>query len=328
MTKLLTPAYNEICSLQTETQKQFIREHDSLSWETFDWRALENSGSPDRSLPRSVILQWETDQPVSFLQVTMDQTVLISQELTENTYILENLIPGIIYEWTVNGQRSRFITEDAFPRWIHAEGASNIRDMGGLRTLDGHRIRYGRLYRGTEMDTHHSITEEGLHVLNDVLHIRTDLDLRGEAVDKVFSSPMGDTVDFQLIPILAYDELTKTAKETQAMKRIFDLLADENSYPIYYHCWGGADRTGCLAFILEAFLGVDLEDRLLDYELTSLSIWGVRSRNGNGMQEMLKALRNYGEDPTYRTQAIAYLKDCGITDATLNAVKKNLLDLQ
>ncbi|MCQ2430864.1 MAG: tyrosine-protein phosphatase [Clostridia bacterium] len=48
---------------------------------------------------------------------------------------------------------------------------------------------------------------------------------------------------------------------------------------IYYHCWGGADRTATAAFLLGALLGMDETQLIADYEFTSLSIWGIRSRN-------------------------------------------------
>ena len=41
-----------------------------------------------------------------------------------------------------------------------------------------------------------------------------------------------------------------------------------NGDSIYFHCTIGTDRTGTLAYFLEGLLGVSLEDRVRDYELT------------------------------------------------------------
>ena len=57
-----------------------------------------------------------------------------------------------------------------------------------------------------------------------------------------------------------------------------EFLSHEENYPIYFHCRGGADRTGSYAFVLGALLGMSLDDLILDYEITSLSIWGTRLR--------------------------------------------------
>ena len=327
MTKSISPVDGAICPIMTETQRRFLKEHDLEAKSKIDWLALENSGEPDRTFPKPVRLCWETDAPATTLIVSVNDSILLTETLTKNTYILENLLAGQTYTWSVNGVSSSFTTEDSCPRWIHAEGMSNIRDMGGWMVDDGRRIRQGLLYRGSEMDTHHNVTEAGLSVLNDTLKIKTDLDLRGEAVGRITSSLMGPHVNFQLIPIAAYASLLDDPAYNEAIHQIFDILADPASYPVYYHCWGGADRTGCLAFLIEALVGVSLEDRLMDYEMTTLSVWKSRSRNSELFQSFLTSLRRYGDDPTYREQSIAYLKNCGITDETLEAVKRILLDV-
>ncbi len=41
--------------------------------------------------------------------------------------------------------------------------------------------------------------------------------------------------------------------------------------PVFFHCIFGADRTGTLAFLMEALLGVGENQLAIDYELTSFS---------------------------------------------------------
>ena len=48
---------------------------------------------------------------------------------------------------------------------------------------------------------------------------------------------------------------------------------------VYFHCAGGADRTGTLAFLIEALLGVSESDLSKDYELTSFDGSHDRYRN-------------------------------------------------
>ena len=40
---------------------------------------------------------------------------------------------------------------------------------------------------------------------------------------------------------------------------------------VYYHCFGGADRTGTVGFLLNGLLGVSYTDLVIDFELTSYS---------------------------------------------------------
>ena len=48
----------------------------------------------------------------------------------------------------------------------------------------------------------------------------------------------------------------------------FDLLADLGSLPAVFHCAAGKDRTGLLAALVLAVLGVDAESIVEDYALT------------------------------------------------------------
>ena len=66
---------------------------------------------------------------------------------------------------------------------------------------------------------------------------------------------------------------------------------------IFFHCFGGADRTGTVAFLVEALLGVSESDMSKDYELTtySSSRVGDRLRTDTGSRPyklMIEYLRN------------------------------------
>ena len=68
------------------------------------------------------------------------------------------------------------------------------------------------------------------------------------------------------------------------IQKVFDRLARVDSYPVYFHCNAGADRTGTYGFLLNGLLGVQYSDLTKDYQLTSYSNGGGRRwRNkGNG----------------------------------------------
>jgi protein-tyrosine phosphatase len=61
------------------------------------------------------------------------------------------------------------------PNWIELEGVVNVRDVGGLPTADGSRIRPGVLIRSANLN---SITEADVARLVDELGVRRVLDLR------------------------------------------------------------------------------------------------------------------------------------------------------
>ena len=81
-----------------------------------------------------------------------------------------------------------FIVEDVPPRWIALEGRTkNMRDLGGWRTTDGMRVRYGMVFRGEAMNDNsvsgyapgrNRLAVEDIAFLTNSLGIKTELDLR------------------------------------------------------------------------------------------------------------------------------------------------------
>ena len=60
-------------------------------------------------------------------------------------------------------------------------------------------------------------------------------------------------------------------KVKQSFIDLFEILTNEDNYPIVFHCTAGADRTGFIAFIINGLLGVSYEDLTRDYELSTVS---------------------------------------------------------
>ena len=109
-----------------------------------------------------------------------------------------------------------------------------------------------------------------------------------------------------------------------------ELFANPDNYPIYFHCMGGADRTGMIAIYLRALAGEDDETIHLDYELTGISTYaggikegatGLRSRNAEYYSEFIKRIKSYAYDDAPLNIAVyAFLKSCGIAAETLDKI--------
>ena len=334
MTTLRYPADGAVILTETDRQRAFRNSsREQISPDRIDWLNLERKGE-DFSFPAPAEFRWETDEETSCFLLAEDAafTDPIVRKTEETHLTMGSLKAGQTYYWTVNDSEIRtFTTEDTPPRRIAVDGITNVRDNGGWKTADGRRMKQGLIYRGSEMDTHCSITGEGIRVMLDELKIRTDLDIRGEAVGRITESPLeqrrlpGKSVDFRLIPVAAYADFLKE-EHKPVTKRIFALLADETAYPIYYHCWGGADRTGTIAYLLEALLGVPEEDLILDYEMTSLSVWGNRMRHSDLFSGFEEELKKYDEDGTPQSRAEKYLLSCGVMPETIAKLRRNLLE--
>ena len=162
-------------------------------------------------------------------------------------------------------------------RWVDVEGARNVRDIGRWNGL-----RAGRVYRGSELESSRDhgldVTEKGRGQLVGRMGVRTDLDLRGAHESRLDGkSALGEGVRYVRIGLAAYTNIFRKAEllKCAAALRVF---ANPSNYPVYFHCYGGADRTGTLAFLLEGLCGASEADLAVDYELTSYAPFGLRER--------------------------------------------------
>lgn len=325
MTRLITPIGGEIIPILNDLQRKYVSEEvHEFNHNMINWAHLERYKEQDDTFPQMNLFQWESDCDEVVIEIADNADFIdarVERVIGKSTN-LHNFKANTTYYWRVNGSEpATFRTEDVAPCFYEVDGISNVRDAGNWSTKYGRRIKQGLLFRGSEMNIHHTITEKGIDVMRNILHIHTDLDLRGEA--RQFScSPIGEDVQFLIVPAGPYVHFMQN-KET--CKKLFDILADESNYPIYYHCWGGADRTGTIACMLGVALGMCEKDTLLDYEITSLSVWGDRNRVSDLYQSFLAELEQY-EGETFEDKIMSFLYSCGITEEQLDKIRGILLD--
>lgn len=165
-------------------------------------------------------------------------------------------------------------------KWWAVEGARNVRDIGGWTGLAA-----GRAYRGSELnyvrDHGLQLTDFGRRTMLEWMKVKTDLDLRGAEFNErgIYTncSPISASIRYLNVSIGSYSAIHNDPQKFAEAVRVF---ANSANYPIYFHCWGGADRTGSLAFILEGLCGVSEADLSIDYELTSFAaVFGERRRD-------------------------------------------------
>ncbi|MCE9614419.1 MAG: tyrosine-protein phosphatase [Lentisphaerae bacterium] len=308
-------------------------------------RAWENLQvvAMDRSVPKPVTFAW-TRLPWRWRSVTYDLTLATTPTLDQNPIVLRDLSKptievwhlfiGTPYYWTVRARHGqevvaespvwRFVTNSLPPRWIRVPGVTNVRDLGGWPLPHNRRVRQGLVYRSSEMNGNLRVTPRGRQVLEDELRIRTDLDLRGEHEG---AAPALDPVKVRWIhaPISPYDCICDVAF-AEGYRRIFETFADPANYPILFHCVGGADRGGTVAFLLNALLGKSREHLIRDYELTTLSVWGERSWTSEQFLSLLEVLKPFGGDPQDLTRQVEhYLLSIGLSPAALAEIRKRLI---
>ena len=260
-----------------------------------------NGSIPDRSDKNlGVELKFEVEPEAEAdsykVLVSDDETFKDYKEIetTGSSVNINNLLVNKEYYWKVvagdeESEVGTFTTGD-YPRWMtcrsltgeeDGRGIYNVRDLGGYMTYSGQRVRQGLVYRGGEITTmsssghYNTITEVAKKAFREDMGMvgGIELDLRGtsdisDGYKACAFAENGD-IDYVVHAIKSYEQtFTQTRSEVAP---IFELLKNADNKPVYFHCFGGADRTGTIGFLLNGLLGVSYEDLVIDFELTSYS---------------------------------------------------------
>ena len=235
-----------------------------------------------------------------------------------------------------------FVTDPQPPRWIAIEGrVRNIRDLGGWKTLDGRRVRQGRAFRGQGLNDNSETGEcqgrnrlmvEDLGFFRNTLKIKTDLDLRTSRETATLDrSPLGEGVRFIRRSSPAYREIFRP-KGMKTMAENFRVFCDAANYPIYFHCIGGADRTGSLAYVLNGILGVPRHELEVDWESTFYPSLPEMSSSYPGEdywrreQHFNNGFAKYGDkDTPWNKRIELYLLDCGVKPEEIEKFRSLML---
>lgn len=165
----------------------------------------------------------------------------------------------------------------------------NFRDVGGLRTTDGRRLRHGRLFRS---DSLQDISEDEAGVLADRLGLGYVIDLRvgAEAVGEGRGPLARRPVGYLNIPLIDVD-----GPPGQPGRMLLDFYVDHLEHdlnlpvavetvahatrrPTLVHCAAGKDRTGLTLLLVELLCGVTMDDVRADFLRTADSMEAIRAR--------------------------------------------------
>jgi protein-tyrosine phosphatase len=176
-------------------------------------------------------------------------------------------------------------------RWVHLDGAFNFRDLGGYSAGDGITV-WGSVFRS---DALHHLSAEDVQRLT-TLGIDRVIDLRSPeeiaAVGRgclddagiecvwapILQSTSGEAQGAPTSPDLAERYLWYLDVGRGAFVDAFEVLADSGRGAVAFHCTAGKDRTGVLAALLLASLGVGGDDIASDYALTSQALPSIIER--------------------------------------------------
>ena len=168
---------------------------------------------------------------------------------------------------------------------------ANLRDLGGLTTIEGRRVRTGLLFRSGHLC---DLAGPDRDVL-DSLGIRTIVDLRRPTevaarphpaiagVEVVNLSVSSDDNEFAVLASSVLDPDAEPlgpdhiagyfrGNVTDRLDRyrpVFEAATDPGRHPLLFNCTAGKDRTGFVAGVLLRILDVDEQTVLDDYMLSN-----------------------------------------------------------
>jgi len=297
----------------------------------------------DQYYPVSTEISWKYTDPAAVQQAD----VLLSRnaDLSDaqvylaagEGILVDGLMPGTDYYWQVRAQLADSTVYSSVFHFRTAEnfltyrigGVANTRDLGGLTTASGKKIRTGMIIRGANVD---SINSEGKLFMTEVLGVRTDLDLRApnEGTAGQGFSPISKEINYVNYSGILYGDVSNPEKQAVLADEIRVFTKAEN-YPVYIHCAIGRDRTGTLSMLLEALLGVPEKLIYRDYEMSFLSALcnqdevDAKTMIGINFDPTVNYINSF-EGKTLADRAENYLKSIGLTQAELDAIKDIMLE--
>ena len=199
----------------------------------------------------------------------------------------------------------------AHERLLPLQGGRNFRDLGGYRTADGRRVKWGVLFRSGAMSgltpaDYVWLEKRGIRVVCD---FRDNSERAADPVnwpaahapqvlsddyrmDNAMTLPAGDMAHWtgeQARAAMAAGYPRILASFNGQFRRMFgELLA--HRVPLAFNCTAGKDRTGIAAALVLTALGVPRETVIADYLLTNRYLDGAKIVQGNAKNATFVAM--------------------------------------
>ena len=321
--------------------------------------------------PKPVPISWSTvvtgEKTVYIYNNSTRTDVEMQVKSTSTSVDVYNLIPGRTYYYTVksgntnlaegafmtSGRRRMMKISDVY----NQNHANNCRDLGGQTTSDGRTIKYGKIFRGTNMDQTYQTTDSNNEkpeqkIILDYMKIGLDVDLRVKSNNYSSTSLTCSNGGNNMCNALQFNDINVGNINTYightqeeygngnnggltstnmgyTLSRIMNAV--HNGVNVYIHCMVGADRTGFTCLMLEAILGVPLERCDMDYEMTSFSTVGIRPRPDSGSGNYyyrigVNQITSQTTGSTFQQKAVNYVKSLGVSEALITQFQNDMLE--
>ena len=222
-----------------------------------------------------------------------------------------------------------FEVDATYPRNLTISGMTNCRDIGGRITEDGAKIKQGLIYRTSGKNQNGSLTDATTEEMIYHLGVKNEINLAGDSNSYNLNLEGTTLITACRMDTSSTGGFHHFSRNTEAVKNFFEILEDENNYPLFYHCKIGTDRTGLCSVLLGGLLGLSLDDIYQDYLFSNFGKIGEKRGIGTGdSHDMLK----YVDDllamsgKSFKNKVYNTLLSIGLSRETLDKVISNLLE--
>lgn len=241
---------------------------------------------------------------------------------SETSYEVTNLELNTTYYWKVESEIGggqyesetvSFTTERNGPRNLYVSGVTNVRDIGGYTTLNGDTVKQGQIIRCGRLhnsDGSQKINAKGIAEMCGNLGIKSEIELRKVSNNEyggATGSVLGDDVNYYLLPMDYTGNMIEgdfAEDNIGSLRGVFEVLSKEENYPVIFHCSIGTDRTGMVAYCIEALLGMSETDIIRDYLFSNFGNIGGSRSVSSIRSKYPKLIKNFDgetlQEKTYR----------------------------
>jgi len=199
-------------------------------------------------------------------------------------------------------------------RQLPLEKTCNFRDIGGYRTKDNRRMRWGQVFRSPHLAM---LTDNDHNLMHRIgIKLVCDFRTREEAEAQPDRLPKDGSMEYLSLPIFhgKYDPaeafecikqgdiswLTDDFMTNNYLKQIddfahlwkqfFEHLMDSKKRPLVFHCTAGKDRTGVCAALILLTAGVPESTVIADHALSN-------KYNAHVIEHIKLEIKKFGIDP-------------------------------
>jgi protein-tyrosine phosphatase len=179
------------------------------------------------------------------------------------------------------------MSQDRLSRHLAWDGCLNVRDLGGLPTLDGGETRWQSVIRADTLGRLSGAGQQSMHDYG----VRTVIDLRSPqelAIDSYQLAAAYGCLRLHLPVEKYYPHVSARIAQATSLAEVYCLIADHyadaiaaileavGSAPpggVVLHCYNGKDRTGMMAALLLGIAGVPAGEIANDYAASQARLW-------------------------------------------------------